>query len=1048
MLLHWLATLIITLAVLASVGLAAIVWRLSQGPVDLPWLTSRLEDTLNAGGGPTRLAIGAAGLAWEGFHHGVDSPLDLRLTDVVMIDEPAGRRITIPQAEVSLSFLQLLLGRVAPRTITVDSPRLTLIRAADGTLSLDLGSLSETAGGTNLGAASTPVMDVLARLAQPPGNDRNPAGGGLLSQLRRVRVRDASVAVVDRQLGVTFHAPEANIDLQREPQGGVAGTAGVTLALGSQQTQLTASAMLAPGASHILLRTTFSPVTPKLIADAVPAFTSLAAINAPIGGEAALDLDGNLALDKAQFTLHAGAGTIRIARGYVPIQNAVLVASGSPAALDVQMLRVTLAGHSGLRTHLDLRGTMRRDAERASIAVSAGLDQMDFADLPEFWPDGVGHHARAWLLENITGGMARDGHVDLELAGLPDLSNLDLTKASGTLDGEGLQVFWLRPLPPIDDGQAQLRILDPDTLEITVQSGRQRLRSNGSLQIHSGTMQITGLLQPRQFGAIETEVSGSIPDTLTFLREPRLRLLDRRPIELKNPAGQVTAKLTATLPLEQSVRMDDVTIRAKAHLEGVHLSDVAAGQDLDQGVLDLDINADGLKLNGHALLASIPAKLDGMMDFRAGPPTQAEETVRISGQPDARQLAAIGLDATSVLSGPVPMTAVLTERRNGQGELAVSANLTSAALSFAPLAWQKARDVPAAGSVRVRMNHDHLTGIDDVQLDGPGLSLRGRAVVSGGKVVQLQADRLALGRSSMQGTVRFPEIAGRGPIMANLRGATIDLGPRLAQRTPHRRETTESPPGPPWSLDASFDRVLMANDSALSNVTVHIEDDGRVIRQMRVDGRTGATAPFAVQIAPDAGGRRLTMNAHDAGELLRDLDYLRSMQGGTLTVQAHYDDAQPGRPLSGTADIEDFRIRKAPVLAKLLQAMTLYGLVQLMQGPGLGFSRLVAPFRIADDTLELSDARAFSPSLGLTAKGQFDLDAEHVNMQGTIVPAYFFNALLGNVPLVGRLFSPERGGGVFAASYTVRGPLADPDVFINPLTALTPGFLRGVFGLF
>jgi hypothetical protein len=69
-------------------------------------------------------------------------------------------------------------------------------------------------------------------------------------------------------------------------------------------------------------------------------------------------------------------------------------------------------------------------------------------------------------------------------------------------------------------------------------------------------------------------------------------------------------------------------------------------------------------------------------------------------------------------------------------------------------------------------------------------------------------------------------------------------------------------------------------------------------------------------------------------------------------------------------------------------------------------------------------------------------------MQGTIVPAYFFNALLGNIPLVGKLFSPERGGGLFAASYAVHGALNDPTVSVNPLTALTPGFLRGVFGIF
>ena len=128
--------------------------------------------------------------------------------------------------------------------------------------------------------------------------------------------------------------------------------------------------------------------------------------------------------------------------------------------------------------------------------------------------------------------------------------------------------------------------------------------------------------------------------------------------------------------------------------------------------------------------------------------------------------------------------------------------------------------------------------------------------------------------------------------------------------------------------------------------------------------------------------------------------------------------------------------------------MTLYGLLDVLRGPGIGFSKLVAPFSLLDQTLQLNDARAFSSSLGLTAKGRLDLGGEKMDMEGTIVPAYFFNSLLGNIPLVGKLFSPETGGGVFAARYTLRGPIQDPDVFVNPLSALTPGFLREIFGLF
>jgi hypothetical protein len=723
-------------------------------------------------------------------------------------------------------------------------------------------------------------------------------------------------------------------------------------------------------------------------------------------------------------------------------------------AIAVQVLRVSLRGRDGGPvTHVEVRGSGQRRPDRISADLSADLDQVDFADLGRLWPEGIGGGARGWLVANIPVGVARNGHVDFGVAASPNLSSVQLTRASGALDGEGLQVNWLRPVPPIDNGRAQLRILDPDTLEIIVTGGRQRLSgqkegSAGGLQIRGGRVRITGIMQPHQVGAIEADIAGPLPDALALLRVPRLGLLDRHPIELKAPAGQAAVKLNLTVPFERDVRMDDIAVQVQAHLDGVHLGAVAAGRDLDQGVFDLSANPDGMKLNGRALLASIPAKLDAAMDFRAGPPAQVVQNVTVSGQPDARQLAAAGLDATSVLSGPAQMQAVLSERRNGQGELSVTADLTGAELAVSQLEWRKPRDATAKASARVLLDHDRLTGIDAVQLDGDALVLRGRALVSGGRLSGFQVDRLVLGRTVAQGSLGLP---AEGPLTVSLSGATLDLGPRLGRRTPPHppaRNGTEPPPGPPWTVDAKFDRVLLANDRAASGVVVHAEDDGRVIQQLRIEGRTGARAPFMAQIARDRGGRRLTGSSDDAGELLRGLDYVRSMQGGKLSVQAQYDDAQPDRPLTGTANIEEFRIRDAPALGKLLQAMTLYGLVQVMQGPGLGFTRLIAPFRLTDDALELTDARAFSPSLGLTVKGRLDLAAQRIDMQGTIVPAYFFNSLLGNIPLVGKLFSPERGGGVFAASYAVRGRLDDPDVSVNPLAALTPGFLRGLFGLF
>ena len=136
-------------------------------------------------------------------------------------------------------------------------------------------------------------------------------------------------------------------------------------------------------------------------------------------------------------------------------------------------------------------------------------------------------------------------------------------------------------------------------------------------------------------------------------------------------------------------------------------------------------------------------------------------------------------------------------------------------------------------------------------------------------------------------------------------------------------------------------------------------------------------------------------------------------------------------------------------MAKLLSIASLTGILESLSGDGLVFSQLNAPFALFDGQLELKSARAFGPSLGITLKGVLDFQQDALDMEGTIVPAYAINGLLGNLPLVGGLVTGgDRGSGLFAATYSMRGPRNAPDITINPLAALAPGFLRKLFDIF
>jgi AsmA-like protein len=107
------------------------------------------------------------------------------------------------------------------------------------------------------------------------------------------------------------------------------------------------------------------------------------------------------------------------------------------------------------------------------------------------------------------------------------------------------------------------------------------------------------------------------------------------------------------------------------------------------------------------------------------------------------------------------------------------------------------------------------------------------------------------------------------------------------------------------------------------------------------------------------------------------------------------------------------------------------------------------PFRARRGVIDIENGRAYGSALGITASGSLDARADAIDLRGELVPFYAVNSALGRLPLLGDIMiGGEDGGGVFSASYHVSGPLADPQISVNPVTVLFPGFLRWILEVF
>ena len=1010
------------------------------------------------------------------------------------------RRIRITNAEV------MVVDRLLDRRWTLGDTALDIRRAAEGGLAAEGSATIRSAGLTVPvrlhGAASGRPARISAGLSLPALRPAELAA--IFPGLAPTRVLDAPVTLAATaefaaENGLTrmharLRAGAGALDLgqgRRLPFASlVVGLAGDSRAFditdaslqlpGPAGGRLSARGMarLADGRWQGSLALALAPLSMAQLHQAWPAGLApaarqavLAALPAALLREAKLDVTFNApealdtaALEEARATLALEAALLDLGpQGRVAAQEVTLSARLTPQSVQLEHLALRLpapdaqGGAALPGPLLTATGEAQREGSGWRGTLELGLDAMRFADLPTYWPESLQPKEREWITQNLTAGRISNGQWRFEAVMPEGPESLRVTALSGTAEARDVTVHWLRPIPPVEgaDGVATFSLSE---VSIQARNGRQMLPGgrSGTLEVREATIRFFNFDQRPGNAEIGIRAAGPLPELFTLLRHPRLKLFERRRLELDAAGGAVETQLQIAFPLWKKVPMEALRIDATGRITDARLRDAPFGQDLEQGNFEVAVDTEGLTLSGQATLAEVPLQLAVEMDFRNGPPTQTTERATITSRPEARHLAALGLDTGGILEGPVALEAKLEKRRSGRGQIALRGDLRDARLALDAVGWAKPAGRPGMAEAVLRLQGDALAAIEGIRVDAPELALRGRAGFGGSRLAQVEIVEGRVGASRFSGEMRRSVREGE-PWSVALRGPVLDLRPILNQAGSARPPAPTSPTKDrgsqtalPLALDLRFDQVAAGGSRNLQSVTAAARTDAQgLLREAQVTGRIAETAGgFAFILAPHGQERHLQLTAEDGGALLQALDLADAIRGGRLSVTAVYPELRAGAPLSGTAELDQFSVRNAPALGKLLQAMTLYGLPEAMQGEGgLMFTKLIAPFTLTREALTLADARAFSASLGLTAKGRIWRERRQVDIEGTVVPAYFFNQLLGNIPILGRLFSPEAGGGVFAATYRVQGPLADPTVTVNPLAALTPGFLRGLFGI-
>ncbi|MES2292179.1 MAG: AsmA-like C-terminal domain-containing protein [Pseudomonadota bacterium] len=689
--------------------------------------------------------------------------------------------------------------------------------------------------------------------------------------------------------------------------------------------------------------------------------------------------------------------------------------------------------------------TLGAEGQAPGLALNGKLAPLPVRTLLRYWPLPVVSGARDWIAANIFAGslgpLTFESHIPVGLLDqevLPD----DAVKLNFPMTGvEGSYVQGLTHVTGVSGNATLLG----DTFTADFNSGHV-----GNLQVRGGHALIPNLHTHGTVGQFTVHVDGQMPEIMTLIDMQPLGYPTRFGIDPKQTKGSASTDLSFQVPMLQDLAVEAVGISVKAQVSDFA---VTLGRlKLANGAVNFDIDNSHLHQTGTVSLADARFAIDWQEDFRTTQPVTTRINAKGVMTDVARQTLNIGLQ--NILTGPVPVTADMQGHRGQLTTADVTLDLTNSALAIPILHLGKQAGQAAAGHVTVNFASGDMIRDEAIRITGPNVAANGVASFDrSGSLSVLNFASVKMGALNDLSFVLTRTAAGddyvlRGHSMdGSLIGRNVgDTGGASGNQSPR----DDTPTGP-FHIDAKLDRLAMRDGVAIAPFNLDLAGVGNKPSALTLSGGIGK-ASISGNIETSLTGRKLTLAAGDAGQLIQGLFNFQSIKGGKLRLSA----TLPGRAsdpdlglaapdYQGMLDIDDFQVVNQPLLARLFSAGSLTGIGDLMGGDGISLENMNVPFSSKNNVISVHDARARGRAIGATADGYIDRPKNQIALKGSLVPAYGLNSVLGNIPLLGDVLVSKKGEGVFGVTYSATGNADQPKIDVNPLSVLTPGILRRIF---
>ena len=669
-----------------------------------------------------------------------------------------------------------------------------------------------------------------------------------------------------------------------------------------------------------------------------------------------------------------------------------------------------------------------------TLKLKLDMGETSLVNVPRLWPSFIVADVRKWCIQNLRGG--------------------DLVSASLAIDWDA-PTFAIalkkQPVPPNSvHGEFSARDASIQLLPgIPLLSG---LEGGGVVTGHefmlTGKRGFMDASPGRRI--LADDISFSIPDTSpkplnpaqarAHLQGPADALADLIsrdalkpfvgvPVDPASVKGQFEGELTLDLKLGKTARPEDTVVHAEATLSNFQVDKFLGAERFEQGALTVSSDSGALKISGDGKLFGVAANLQ--VDKGANDAGLAQVSFTLDDAARAKH----GFSLGPGLTGPM---AVRLKAPLSQKGADVDIDLSRMTIDSALVGLVKPAGKPGKATFSVKGDADG-TSITNIVVDAGAASIKGAAqLASDGSFAGAKLSQI---RFSPGDDLKADISSADSGLKISVRGAALDSRPIVKGLL---EQGSATGPGKDFDLDFKVASVAGANKLSLSQVEIALSRRDGEIKQMKADAHIGS-APVTLR-RDENGVVRLT--SADAGGLVRFFNLYQHLEGGVLDLAMRNVEGRQ----EGEAVVRRFVLRGEPALRQLVAA----GQTPAPEGRTEGvktldpdaapFQKMTAQFSRNNGRIDLREAVIYDNQMGLTTDGFIDYAHDRLDLNGTFVPAYPVNNIFNQIPVVGMLLGGGAHEGIFAVNYRIAGPTGAPVLTVNPFSAMTPGFLRKVFG--